>query len=143
MSLAKSARRIGAVLVVACTTVVLAPAAVKAQDAVPEIGFDSVPNPLKLPPDMNFGEVTGIAVDSKNHIFVFSRGNTSGPAYGATAAQLLEFAPNGKFIREIGKNLYAWSFGHAVRIDKNDNIWAIDKGSDMVVRFNPEVSSPH
>ena len=138
MSLAKSARRIGAVLVVACTTVVLAPAAVKAQDAVPEIGFDSVPNPLKLPPDMNFGEVTGIAVDSKNHIFVFSRGNTSGPAYGATAAQLLEFAPNGKFIREIGKNLYAWSFGHAVRIDKNDNIWAIDKGSDMVVRFNPE-----
>jgi len=25
-----------------------------------------------------------------------------------------------------------------VRVDKNDNIWAIDKGSDMIVRFNPE-----
>jgi hypothetical protein len=24
-----------------------------------------------------------------------------------------------------------------VRIDKNDNIWAVDKGSDMVIRFNP------
>jgi len=109
-----------------------------AEDAVPEIPFDSVPNPLKLPPDMNFGEVTGIAVNSKNHVFVFSRGNSSGPAYGATAAQLLEFAPDGKFVREIGKNLYAWSFGHAVRVDKQDNIWAIDKGSDMVVRINPE-----
>ena len=50
----------------------------------------------------------------------------------------MEFGPDGKFIREIGKNLYAWSFGHAVRVDKDDNIWAIDKGSDMVIRFNPE-----
>jgi sugar lactone lactonase YvrE len=85
-----------------------------------------------------FGEATGVAVNSKGHVFVFSRGNTTGPAYAASAAQLLEFGPDGKFIREIGKNLYAWSFGHAVRIDKDDNIWAIDKGSDMVIRFNPE-----
>ena len=26
----------------------------------------------------------------------------------------------------------------AVRIDKDDNIWAVDKGSDMIIRFNPE-----
>jgi len=25
-----------------------------------------------------------------------------------------------------------------VRVDKDDNIWAIDKGSDMIIRFNPE-----
>ena len=34
--------------------------------------------------------------------------------------------------------MYAWSFAHDVRIDKDDNIWAIDKGSDMIIRFNPE-----
>jgi len=53
---------------------------------------------------------------------------------------LLEFGPDGKYLREIGKNLYAWSCAHAVRIDKDDNIWiwVIDKGSDMIVRFNPE-----
>jgi len=105
---------------------------------VPEIPYDSAPNVLKLPPDLYLGEVSGVAVNSKKHIFVFSRGNTTGPAYGATAAQLLEFGPDGKYIREIGKNLYAWSYAHAVRIDANDNIWAIDKGSDMIVRFNPE-----
>jgi NHL repeat len=104
----------------------------------PEIRFDSPANPLKLPTDMYFGEVPGVAVNSKGHVFVFSRGNTTGPAYGATASQLLEFGPDGKYIREIGKNLYAWSYAHAVRIDKDDNIWAIDKGSDMIVRFNPE-----
>ncbi|HEY6390089.1 MAG TPA: peptidyl-alpha-hydroxyglycine alpha-amidating lyase family protein [Bryobacteraceae bacterium] len=109
-----------------------------AQQTVPEIKFDSVPNPLKLPADIHFGEVSGVAVNSKGHVFVFSRGNTTGPAYGATASQLLEFGADGKYLREIGKNLYAWSYAHAVRVDKDDNIWAIDKGSDMIIRFNPE-----
>ena len=104
----------------------------------PEIRFQSVPNFLKLPPDLYLGEATGVAVNSKGHIFVFSRGNTTGPAYSAAAAQLLEFAPDGKFLREIGHDLYAWSFAHTVKIDKDDNIWAADKGSDMVIKFNPE-----
>ena len=103
-----------------------------------EIPFDSVPNAVKLPEGMYLGEASGVAVNSKRHIFVFSRGNTTGPAYGATAAQLLEFDATGKYLREIGHNLYAWSYAHAVRIDKDDNIWAIDKGSDMIIKFDPQ-----
>ena len=113
-------------------------ASVCAQDSVPTIAFDSVPNPLKLPKDVYLGEVAGVAVNSKGHIFVFSRGNTTGPAYAAAAAQLLEFDRDGKFIREIGHNLYAWSFAHTVRVDKQDNIWVTDKGSDVVVKFDPQ-----
>src|SRR5258707_424172 len=108
-----------------------------AQQPVPAIAFDSLPNPLKLPPNMYFGEVSGVSVNSKGHVFALSRGNTTGPAYAAAATQLLEFDAQGKFIREIGKGLYAWSYGHTVRIDPQDNIWVTDKGSDMVVKFNP------
>jgi DNA-binding beta-propeller fold protein YncE len=115
----------------------LTPLAASAQ-SVPEIPFDSVPNPVKLPPDRYLGEVSGVAVNSKGHIFLFSRGNTTGPAYGAAAAQLLEFSPQGDFIREIGHNLYAWSFAHDVKIDREDDIWVTDKGSDQVVEFDPE-----
>src|SRR5213079_2606920 len=108
------------------------------QPPVPEIQYRSVPDFLHLPADLYFGEVTGVAVNSKGHVFVFSRGNSTGPAYGAAAAQLLEFGADGKFIREIGHNLYAWSFAHSVKVDKDDNIWVADKGSDMVIKFNPE-----
>ena len=116
----------------------LASAAAQAQTPAPEIKADANVDFLKPPPDVHFGEVSGIAVNSKGHIFVFSRGGTTGPAYAAAAAQLFEFGRDGKFIREIGKNLYAWSYAHTVRIDKDDNIWAVDKGSDMVVKFNPD-----
>ena len=109
-----------------------------AQSSPPQIPFDSVPDALKLPKDLYLGEVSGVAVNSKGHVLVFSRGNTTGPAYAAAAAQLLEFDANGNYLREIGKNLYAWSFAHAVRVDRDDNIWVTDKGSDVIVKFSPE-----
>jgi len=111
---------------------------VSAQE-VAQIPFDSVPDFLKLPTDVHLGEASGVAVNSKGHVFVFSRGGSSrGPAFANTAAQLFEFTPDGEFVREIGKNLYAWSFAHMVRVDKDDNIWAVDKGSDMIIKFNPQ-----
>lgn len=103
------------------------------QPPIPEIQYRSVPDFLHLPADLYFGEVAGVAVNSKGHIFVFSRGNTTGPAYGASAAQLPEFGADGKFLCEIGHNLYAWSYAHTVKIDPQDNIWVTDKGSDVVV----------
>ncbi|MBI2189732.1 MAG: 6-bladed beta-propeller [Acidobacteria bacterium] len=109
-----------------------------AQTPVPEIPFESVPDFFKLPNGMNFGEVSGVAVNSKGFVYVFTRSNSAnGPAYAPAAAQLLEFNPKGEFVREMGRGLYGWSFAHTVRVDKNDNIWAVDKGSDMVIRFNP------
>jgi len=122
--------------------VLLSPQAFAQQPAppsAPQIAYDSVPNFFKLPIDLIMGEASGVAVNSKGHIFVFHRGGSSqGPAFANTAAQLWEFGPDGRFIREIGKNLYAWSFAHAVRVDKEDNIWVVDKGSDMIIKFTPD-----
>ena len=108
-----------------------------AQD-VPSIAYDSVAEPVHLPKDTYLGECSGVALNSHGHIFVLSRGNSTGPAYGAAATQLLEFAPDGRFVREIGHNLYAWSFAHTVKVDRQDNIWVTDKGSDMVIKFTPD-----
>src|SRR5438874_1933389 len=120
------------------TLFLLACSAFAQQATVHELRYRSVPDFLQLPPDLYFGEVAGVAVNSKGPIFVFSRANTTGPAYGAAAAQLLEFDRDGKFLREIGHNLYAWSYAHTVKIDPQDNIWVTDKGSDVIVKFTPE-----
>jgi len=132
-------------LIVVCPSVLAQPALTQPAPAPaaahpPVIAFDSVPAPLKLPPNLYFGEVSGVAVNSKGHVFVLSRGNTRGPAFAAAAAQLLEFDADGKFLREIGHNLYAWSFAHTVKVDPQDNVWVTDKGSDMVIKFSPDAA---
>ena len=94
--------------------------------------------PLQLPDGWNFGEVAGVAVTSKGHVIAFLRADQVGSAYAAKAAQLVEFDQNGKFVREIAHNHFAFSFAEAVRVDKNDNIWIVDKGSNMIVEFGQD-----
>jgi hypothetical protein len=119
--------------------VLMSPSAFAQSTSAPELQFDSVPNFIKLPPDMHFGEASGVSMNSKGHLYVYSRGGSSvGPAYGNTASQILEFDHDGNFLREVGKNLYSWAFAHMIRVDKDDNIWAVDKGSDMIVKMSPE-----
>lgn len=91
-----------------------------------------------LVPGMTMGETVGVDVNSQNHIFVYSRTNPQGIARGGTAAMLWEFDPNGKFVKEWGPHNYAASFAHSVRVDKNDNVWQVDEGSGMIVKYSPQ-----
>jgi len=119
--------------------VILALAGASFQPAgVPDIAYDGDVNFLRLPDNLYFGEMAGVAVNSHGHVFAFSRGGTVGPAFGAAASQLFEFDQHGNFVREIGKGLYAMSYAHSVRIDRDDNIWIVDKGSDMIVKLTPQ-----
>jgi sugar lactone lactonase YvrE len=106
---------------------------------VPVIPFDVVPNFFKITADQNFGETLGVAVNSKGNIVVLNHPGTAtaGPLYGNATSQLWEFDANGKFLREIGKGVYGMGYGHAVRFDKYDNLWYVDKGTNSVVKFNP------
>ena len=113
------------------------PSPLLAQTAAQEIPFDSVPNFLKMPPGQYLGENAGVAVNSKGHIFVYTRSGAPGHIIAPQSAQLFEFAPDGAFIRELGQNLYSMAWAHAVRIDQNDNIWLVDNGSDMIVKLSP------
>jgi DNA-binding beta-propeller fold protein YncE len=108
-----------------------------AQPSVPEIRFDANVDLLKLPPGMYLGEVSGVALNSQRHIFIFTRTGERSTVHGATASQLFEFGPDGAFMREIGKDLYGFAFAHTVRVDKDDNIWATDEGTNMIIKFNP------
>jgi hypothetical protein len=115
-----------------------------AQNSLPEIPYDSAANLLKLPDNIYMGEAVGVATNSKGHIFVYTR--TGSPkvtigtnrTFARSAARLFQFDQTGKYVREIGQGLYGFVFAHAVRIDRQDNIWVVDEGSNMVIKFDPD-----
>ena len=96
---------------------------------VPVIPHEAVPNFFKNPPGIYTGENMGISTNSKGNIYIYHRANET---------RLFEYSPLGQFIREIGRNNYGFAFAHSVRVDAQDNIWAVDEGTDMLVKFSPE-----
>src|SRR5438034_6558591 len=94
----------------------------KAKATTPEIPFDSV-NFLKMPPGLYMGEAVGVATNSKGHVFVFTRSGES---------RLFEFDQTGAFVKEFGNGSYGMAFAHAVRVDKEDNVWAVDEGTNII-----------
>lgn len=115
-----------------------------AQLYIPEIPYDSAPDFLKLPDNLYLGEAVGVATNSKGHIFVYMRSGSTNATTGTSrvfvrsSSRLFEFDQTGKYVREIGQGVYGFTFAHGVRVDPQDNIWVIDEGSSMVIKFDPE-----
>ena len=108
-----------AALLVAATAVGLAQSRAKAEN-VPELPVESVPNFLQMPPDVYLGESMGVARNSKGNLWVYHRRDDT---------RLFEFDPAGKFVREWGVGIYGFEFAHKVRVDSEDNVWAVDEGT--------------
>src|ERR1700688_3029451 len=96
---------------------------------VPDIPYTSAPNFLKPPPGEYLGESVAVATNSKGHIFVYHR---------SANTRLFEFDQSGKFVKEIGSGYYGFEFAHSVRVDKDDNIWTVDEGTNMITKFSPD-----
>jgi hypothetical protein len=115
-----------------------------AQGSAPKLPFDGNPSFLIFPGNIYLGEAAGVAHNSKGHLFVFSRDGSVNLSTGTSrtfvrgGARLFEFDENGKFVREIGQDLYGFVFAENVRVDAQDNIWAVDSGSNMVIKFDPQ-----
>jgi hypothetical protein len=101
----------------------------KARATTPEIPFDSVPNFFKMPAGLYMGEGVGVATNSKGHVFVYSRSGET---------RLFEFDQTGAFVKEWAGGTYGVSFAHAVRVDKYDNVWVVDEGSNVIMKFGPD-----
>src|SRR5206468_3717960 len=109
--------------------------------AAPDIAYDANADILTLP---SYGEVAGIATNSKGHLFVYARTGHAVATLGDErtfyhgGSRLFQFDQTGKFVKEIGQGVYAVNFAQQVRVDPHDNIWIVDAGSNQVVKFDPE-----
>jgi hypothetical protein len=117
-----------AVCVLLCAGSLWAQATRATAQNVPELPYELVPNFLRLPPGFQFGEAMGVAVNSKGHVFVYDR---------SSYTRLTEWDRNGNYVREIGQGFHGFEFAHSVRVDAEDNIWVVDEGTNMVIKFSP------
>jgi hypothetical protein len=107
------------------------------EKSTPRLNITEEVLPLVVP-GHTIGEAVGVAKNSQGHLFVFTRSGNAGPARGSTASQLFEFDQNLKFVKQWGPDNYAASFAHTVRVDRQDNVWMTDEGSNMIVKFSPQ-----
>jgi len=115
-----------------------------AQSGAPDIAFDSNADLLKTPDNVFVGEVGGVGQNSKGQIFVYTR---TGHPYATlgdnrtfyrNGSKLFQFDQTGKFVRELGQDVYGFNAAWGLRVDAQDNVWTIDQAANQVVKFDPD-----
>jgi hypothetical protein len=107
-----------------------------------EIPFDAA-DFLKWPEHIHLGEAAGVATRANGNVLVYTRTGTNATAGGSRifthgGSRLFEFDRTGKYLREIGGGVYGFTFAQTVKVDAKDNIWVVDRGSSMVIKFGPD-----
>jgi DNA-binding beta-propeller fold protein YncE len=103
----------------------LSPAVVQLKSG-PPLGAKVVSDWAKLPKGWNFGEVSGVAVDKQDNVWVFNRGSHP----------VVQLDRDGKFLQ-------AWPdlkivSSHGVRVDPEGNLWLIDVKGHVLFKATPE-----
>ncbi len=115
-----------------------------AQARVPEIQYTAVDALSGFPAQIHLGEAAGVARNSRNDIFVYTRTGDPTLSLGTSrymshfGSRVFKFDSRGRYEREIGQEIYGALFAQQVRIDREDNIWIVDRMSGQVIKFNPQ-----
>jgi DNA-binding beta-propeller fold protein YncE len=80
----------------------------------------------RLPAGWTFEETPGVAVDSREHVFVFHRGPHS----------IIEFNKEGTVARSWGDGIFVRP--HGLKFDGQGNLWAVDDQGHMVVKMDAQ-----
>ena len=82
----------------------------------------------RLPGDANLVEVPGVAVDSSDQVYVFSR-NPQQP--------VMVFDRDGNFLRGFGEGIFS-NRTHGILIGPDDSVYCVDNGDHTVRKFTPD-----
>jgi DNA-binding beta-propeller fold protein YncE len=95
-----------------------------AKSGIPD--YRPVANWLQLPANLKLGQVSAVATDAADNVYVFHRGKQP----------ILVFDRQGKFLRSWGDGLMKTP--HGLRVDRQGNVWITDMGNHLVRKFDAE-----
>lgn len=82
-----------------------------------------------MPANWRFGRVSAVATSpDAGEVYVFQRGKHADP--------VVVFDAKGKYLRSWGKGLFGNP--HAIRTDRDGNVWITDNGNHQVMKFTPK-----
>ena len=92
----------------------------------------------QLPTGFVLGQVSGVAVDSHNHVFVFHRAENS---WASDKTRVIPSPTILCFDGVSGKLLAAWGQNrflepHGLRVDRQDHVWVTDRALQQVFEFS-------
>jgi hypothetical protein len=85
--------------------------------------------PLHSPfPGWEVGSVSGVAAGSDGNVYIIQR--------GAKADPILVFDKEGNLLRSWGKGDFI--IPHSLRLDPHGNVWAVDAGASVIIKYSPD-----
>jgi DNA-binding beta-propeller fold protein YncE len=96
--------------------------------AAPRLGLEAVALSAQMPEAASLGIVSSVATDRSGIVYALQRGDKADPVIAVDR--------EGRMLRSWGKGMY--TVPHSVRIDPDGNVWTVDAGSSMILKFSPE-----
>jgi len=100
----------------------------KTLSETPRLAVEQVPVAPKFLKGESLGTVSSVAADRNGAIYVLQRGDTADP--------VIVVNREGQVLRSWGKGMF--TVPHSVRVDPQGNIWTVDAGSSVLLKFTPE-----
>jgi hypothetical protein len=94
----------------------------------PRLVVEEVPLAARMANAASLGTVSSVAADANGVIYVLQRGDKADP--------VITVNREGRVRRSWGKGMY--TVPHSVRVDPDGNIWTVDAGSSVLLKFTPE-----
>jgi hypothetical protein len=94
----------------------------------PRMPVEQIPLASRLPNASSLGTVSSVAADRSGVIYVLQRGDKADP--------VIAVSREGQMLRSWGKGMF--TVPHSVRVDPQGNIWTVDAGSSVLLKFTPE-----
>jgi glucose/arabinose dehydrogenase len=88
--------------------------------------YEVIENWGRLPDGWHYGEVAAVGVDSKDNVYVFTRGQHP----------MIVFDREGNFLRSWGEGLFRRA--HGVHVAPDDTLYCTDDGDHTVRRMTTE-----
>jgi hypothetical protein len=94
----------------------------------PPLPLASVPLSASMPNTASLGTVSSVASERNGAVYALQRGDKADP--------VIVVNREGHVLRSWGKGIF--TVPHSVRIDPEGNVWTVDAGSSMILKFSPE-----